>query len=272
MYFRQVLHEEKSCASYLVGCPTLGVCAVVDPQGEPAAYIDQVAAQALSVIFVRETRGIALLEAGQVPQGSLQPSLSFRAVFSRVTWQDFAFFRLSQAGFVNNLNDVVSWGLLPLLAVQRGSTVQQAALLGGTYLAVWGASQLGTGPLSDRVGRQPLIAGGLWLQALGIALLGMLPDSRGWIVAVVLMGLGTGMAYPALLAAVSDRAHPSWRASALGVYRFWRDGGYAAGAVLAGLLSDSLGVPAAIIAIAAITGLSGTAVIGRRGATIPAPR
>jgi len=145
-------------------------------------------------------------------------------------------------------------------------------MLGGTYLAVWGVSQLGTGPLSDRVGRQPLIAGGLWLQALGIALLGMLADSSGCIVAVVLMGLGTGMAYPALLAAVSDRAHPSWRASALGVYRVWRDGGYAAGALLAGLLSDWLGVPAAIVVIAALTAVSGTAVIAHRRVTMPAPR
>lgn len=225
----------------------------------------------LSVIFVRETRDIALLEAVHPTHGPQQSSLSFRAVFKRVTWQDVAFFRLSQAGFVNNLNDVVSWGLLPLLAVQRGSTVQQAALLGGTYLAVWGASQLGTGPLSDRIGRQPLIAGGLWLQALGIALLGMLADPGGWIVAVVLMGLGTGMAYPALLAAVSDRAHPPWRASALGVYRFWRDGGYAAGAVLAGLLSDWLGVPAAIVAIAALTAASGTMVVAHRRVTVPAP-
>jgi MFS family permease len=226
----------------------------------------------LSVIFVRETRSIAMREGGRDTRTSSQPAIPFRTVFSRVSWKDLAFFRLSQAGFVNNLNDVVSWGLLPLLAVQRGSTVQEAALLGGTYLAVWGASQLGTGPLSDKIGRHPLIAGGLWLQALGIALLGMLADPRAWILAVIMMGLGTGMAYPALLAAVSDRADPSWRASALGVYRFWRDGGYAVGALLAGLLSDSLGVPAAIVAIAALTAVSGTAVIARRSASVPAPR
>jgi MFS family permease len=222
------------------------------------------------VIFVRETRSIALSEAGKVEQGAPDASLSFAAVFRRVTWQDFTFFRLSQAGFVNNLNDVVSWGLLPLLAVARGTSVQQAALLGSIYLLVWGTSQLGTGPLSDLVGRQPLIAGGLWLQAAGIAMLGLLGDPSGWFVAVILMGLGTGMAYPALLAAVSDRAAPSWRASALGVYRLWRDGGYAAGAVLAGLLSDWLGVPAAILFIAALTAVSATAVVAPRRAAMPA--
>jgi len=145
---------------------------------------------------VRETRDFALHEAGRLQKDPAQPTASFRFVFTRVTWQDPAFFRLSQAGFVSNLNDVVTWGLLPPLAVQRGSTVQEAALLGGTCLAVWGASQIGTGPLSDRVGRVPLIAGGLWLQALGIALLEVLTDACGWALAVVLMGTGNGDGLP----------------------------------------------------------------------------
>ncbi len=214
-------------------------------------------ALALSVGFVRETRQLATGEARSLPQDSSGGGLSFGAIFGRVTWRDRPFFALTQAGFVNNLNDVVTWGLLPLLAVQRGTSVEQAAFLGATYLAVWGASQLVTGPLSDVVGRIPLIVGGLWVQALGIALLGLLARPDAWLAATVLMGLGTGMVYPALLAGVGDRAHPAWRATALGVYRLWRDGGYAAGALLAGLLSDAVGIPATVMAIAALTAVSG---------------
>src|SRR6185503_16925826 len=124
-------------------------------------------------------------------------------------------------------------------------------------LAVWGSSQLLTGPLSDRIGRKPLIAGGLWLQAIGIALIALIPQTQFWFLPMILMGLGTGMVYPSLLAAVSDLAHPSWRASALGVYRLWRDSGYAAGAVLAGVLSDLIGIEFAVLTIAVVTGLSG---------------
>jgi MFS family permease len=208
----------------------------------------------LSVFLVRETREYARLEARQV--GS-EISASFSAIFKRVSWQDKSFFSLSQGGLVNNLNDVVIWGLLPLLALRAGLSVERAAALGGTYLAVWGSSQLLTGPLSDRLGRKPLIAAGLWLQAIGIALIVLIPQTQFWFIPIVLMGIGTGMVYPSLLAAVSDLAHPSWRASALGVYRLWRDSGYAAGAVLAGVLSDVVGIEFAILTIAIVTGLSG---------------
>jgi MFS family permease len=210
----------------------------------------------LSILLVRETRGYARQEASQL--GSQPTSqLSFGDIFRRVSWQDRSFFSLSQGGLVNNLNDVVVWGLLPLLAIRAGSKVEHVAVLGAVYLAVWGISQLITGPLSDRLGRKPLIAGGLWVQALGIALLVANPGSEYWIIATVMMGLGTGMVYPTLLAAVSDLAHPSWRASALGVYRLWRDSGYAAGAILAGLLADAFGLPLAVVTIAALTALSG---------------
>jgi MFS family permease len=211
----------------------------------------------LSVFFVRETRGYAQQEAAQRNDPQLGSAPSFWALFRRVSWQDKAFFSLSQGGLVNNLNDVVIWGLLPLLAIKAGISVGQAATLGGTYLAVWGITQLVTGPLSDRIGRKPLIAGGLWVQALGIGLFALSMGQQPWLLAAAVMGLGTGMVYPALLAAVSDLAHPSWRASALGVYRLWRDSGYAFGALLGGLLSDTLGLQAAISAIAVLTALSG---------------
>jgi MFS family permease len=154
---------------------------------------------------------------------------------------------------------VVIWGLLPLLALQAGLGVQQTAALGGTYLGVWGVCQLATGPLSDRIGRKWLITAGLVVQSVGITLFALAaPATTGvvtgaWLLAAVLMGLGTAMVYPTLLAAVGDQAHPSWRASALGVYRLWRDGGYAAGALLAGLLSDAFNVQVAVMAIAVLT-------------------
>jgi len=208
----------------------------------------------LSVLLVRETREFAWQEARQA---GTEISTSFSTIFKRVSWQNKSFFSLSQGGLVNNLNDVVIWGLLPLLALRAGLSVERAAALGGAYLAVWGSSQLITGPLSDRIGRKPLIATGLWLQAVGIAVIALLPQTQFWFIPIVLMGLGTGMVYPSLLAAVSDLAHPSWRASALGVYRLWRDSGYAAGAALAGVLSDLVGIEFAVLTIAAVTGLSG---------------
>ncbi len=220
----------------------------------------------LSVSAVQETREHAHQEGRQVGSDAALSS-PFSTVFRRVSWQDKSFFSLSQGGLVNNLNDVVVWGLLPLLALRSGISVEQAAALGGTYLAVWGTSQLLTGPLSDRIGRKPLIAGGLWLQAAGIALIAFIPHSF-WLLPIVLMGLGTGMVYPSLLAAVSDLAHPAWRASAFGVYRLWRDSGYAAGALLAGILGDVAGIDAAVLAIAILTGLSGLVVAAYLPATL----
>lgn len=210
---------------------------------------------ALSVFFVRETRGYALQEAAQHHEQSEQ--LSFWMIFRRVSWQDRAFFSLSQGGLVNNLNDVVIWGLLPLLAVSMNVSVGQAAVVGGTYLAVWGISQLVTGALSDRIGRKPLVTGGLWVQSIGIRLFVLGAGSSTWLIAAVVMGLGTGMVYPTLLAAISDLAHPTWRASAMGVYRLWRDSGYAFGAVVGGLLADFFSIQVAILVIATLTAVSG---------------
>lgn len=209
----------------------------------------------LSFLFVRETRGYALQEAAQHHRP--EENLSFWTIFRRVSWQDKAFFSLSQGGLVNNLNDVVIWGLLPLLALNAGISVTQAAAVGGTYLGVWGISQLFTGALSDRIGRKPLIATGLWVQSAGIVLFVIGNDVAIWLLAAVVMGLGTGMVYPTLLAAISDLAHPSWRASALGVYRLWRDSGYAVGAVVGGVLADLFTIQVAVLVIAILTAVSG---------------
>lgn len=209
----------------------------------------------LSVFFVSETRAYADLEAAQHPKR--EEALSFGTIFRQVSWQDRAFFSLSQGGLVNNLNDVVIWGLLPLLALRAGISVAEAAAIGSTYLGAWGITQLVTGPLSDRFGRKPFITGGLWVQSAGIALFVLSRGSNGWLLAALIMGLGTGMVYPTLLAAVSDLAHPAWRASALGVYRLWRDNGYAIGALVGGALADVFSLQAAVLVIAVLTALSG---------------
>lgn len=210
----------------------------------------------MSIFLVQETRPYAQLEAKNHPKANTE-KLRFKTIFWRVSWQDRRFFSLSQSGLVNNLNDVVVWGLLPLLAVSAQISVADAAVLGSVYLGVWGFGQLFTGALSDKIGRKPLIIGGLWVQASGIAWLALSNQSASWLGAVAIMGLGTAMVYPTLLAAVSDLAHPSWRASALGVYRLWRDSGYAFGAVIGGILSDVFTLQVAVLIIAILTALSG---------------
>lgn len=210
----------------------------------------------LSVVFIRETRGHAQREAQQHAPMQ-EPMPNFWTVFRRVSWQDKRFFSLSQGGLVNNLNDVVIWGLLPLLAIRAGVTLEQAAGIGSTYLAVWGVGQLFTGSLSDRIGRKPLITGGLWVTAGGIALFALATDTMLWFLAAAVMGAGTAMVYPTFLAAMSDLAHPRWRASALGVYRLWRDSGYAFGALLGGVLSDIFSIQIAVLIIAVLTVFSG---------------
>jgi MFS family permease len=170
------------------------------------------------------------------------------------------------------LNDGLAWGLLPLFFAAGGLGVAQIGLLAGVYPGVWGVSQLATGAVSDRVGRKPLIVGGMWLQAGALALLPLTHGVIPWAAAMVLLGLGTALVYPTFLAAVSDVAHPSWRASAVGVYRLWRDSGYAIGALLAGLLADRFGVPWAIVGIAALTFASGMVVLVRMHETLQRQR
>jgi len=166
-----------------------------------------------------------------------------------------------QAGLVNNLNDGMAWGLLPLYFAGRGLSLSEISFLGSLYPAVWSLSQLGTGALSDRVGRKGLIAAGMVVQAAAICSLVVLQDLIAWVLAAVLIGFGTAMVYPTLLAAIGDVAHPSWRGSALGVYRLWRDSGYAVGALLAGTIADALGMPSAIVSVGALTLLSGVVVL-----------
>jgi len=169
----------------------------------------------------------------------------------------------SQAGMVNNLNDGLAWGLFPLFFARAGLDVGRIGVLAAAYPAVWGVGQLVTGSLSDWLGRKGLIVGGMWLQAAALALIAATRGFGPWLAGAVLLGAGTAMVYPTLLAAVGDVAHPRWRASAVGVYRLWRDAGFAVGALLAGVVADLLGLAAAIWVVAVLTGLSGLVVAVR---------
>jgi MFS family permease len=223
----------------------------------------------LSLLFVRESHGHARHEAQLVGRdaGAQQPS--FAEILLITSWKDRALFAASQAGMVNNLNDGMAWGLFPLYFAAAGLGLDQVGVLAAIYPGVWGVTQLGTGALSDRVGRKRMIVAGMWVQAAGIVVVLVTRGFSSWAVGMVLLGLGTALVYPTLLAAISDVAHPDWRASAVGVYRLWRDGGYAVGAVLAGVLADVLGVPWAIGAIAALTFASGAVVWWRMYETLP---
>jgi len=209
----------------------------------------------LSLLFVRESLHHVRFEASQI--GGAQEQPSFASVFLLTSWKDRALFSVSQAGMINNLNDGMAWGLFPLYFASLGLSLERIGFLAALYPAVWGAAQLVTGALSDRLGRKWLIACGMLVQALGIFLIIASGGFALWSASAMLLGLGTAMVYPTLLAAVGDVAHPGWRASAVGVYRLWRDGGYAAGALLAGGLADLFGVRWAIGAVGALTLLSG---------------
>ncbi|RUW02440.1 MFS transporter, partial [Mesorhizobium sp. M1A.F.Ca.IN.020.03.1.1] len=213
---------------------------------------------ALSVLLVRDTREHVRLELAN-HQKAVSP-LAFREIFMLTSFRDRNLFAASQAGLVNNLNDGMSWGLFPLFFVANGLGVERIGILKAVYPAVWGILQVATGPLSDRWGRKGLIVAGMWVQAAGLLLTAMTRDFGWWLLASLLLGLGTAMVYPSLIAAVSDASHPSWRARSLSVYRFWRDLGYAIGALSAGLIADFFGFAAAIAAIAALTFLSGVIV------------
>jgi MFS family permease len=218
----------------------------------------------LSATLVRETHGHARHEAaGHHPMPGTNGDLSTRAVFALTSFRERALSAASQAGMVNNLNDGLAWGIFPVLFAQHGLGVARIGLLAALYPAVWGIGQLATGALSDRWGRKWLIASGMWVQAAAIAVFGWGSSFGIWAAAAVLLGLGTAMVYPTLLAAVGDVAHPAWRARAVGVYRLWRDGGFAVGAILAGILADAFGLTSAIAVVAVLTGLSGIVVAAR---------
>lgn len=227
---------------------------------------------ALSLLAVRETRHHVDLEARTVPgmsnQGGGNAGPSAREVLVRGSWRDPALATASHAGMVNNLNDGLAWGLFPLYFAAGGLDVAHIGILSFAYPAVWGLLQLWTGALSDRWGRKRLIAGGLLLQALALAAIALVSGFWPWAGAAVLLGVGTAMVYPTLLASVGDVAHPSWRGSAVGVYRLWRDSGYAVGALLAGALADLFGIPWAIAVVALLTFGSGLLVAVRMPETL----
>jgi MFS family permease len=231
---------------------------------------------ALSLLFVRETRHhVALevaLEARDFPWPSdvtdHGPELSTREILARASWRDPALSSASHAGMVNNLNDGLAWGLFPLFFAAAGLDVAHIGILCFTYPAVWGMLQLWTGALSDRWGRKRLIAGGMLLQGGALAAIAVVRGFWPWVGATTLLGMGTAMVYPTLLAAVGDEAHPRWRASAVGVYRLWRDSGYAVGALLAGALADLFGMAWSIGAVALLTLASGLLVVVRMPETL----
>jgi MFS family permease len=217
----------------------------------------------LSVLFVRDTMGHVAREASAATAASgvaLDHSWRTRDVFARVSWRDPALFSASQAGLVNNLNDGLAWGLFPLFFAAAGLSLRQIALLTFVYPATWGVMQLWTGALSDRVGRKWLIAAGMALQGCALVAMAVVHGVAPWLVTGLLLGVGTAMVYPTLLASIGDVAHPSWRARAVGIYRLWRDLGYAVGALTAGLLADAFGMTVSIAAIGVLTVASGVTV------------
>src|SRR5215218_5086288 len=218
----------------------------------------------LSTLAVRETRGHVHYEASRWHGKDAQPGgLSTWRVFTLTSFKEPALSAACQAGLVNNLNDAVAWGLFPILFASHGLALNQIGLLGALYPAFWGIAQLGTGALSDRIGRKWLISTGMLTQAGALAVVASSTSYGPWIIAAVLLGLGTAMVYPTLLAAIGDVAHPIWRARAVGVYRLWRDGGFAAGALLAGLIADRWGLTTAVWVVAALTAGSGLVVAAR---------
>jgi MFS family permease len=224
---------------------------------------------ALSTLFVRETRGHAQHEASSYDP--THAALSTRQVFVLTSFRERALSACSQAGLVNNLNDGLAWGIFPIYFARAGLSVGRIGVLVALYPAVWGLGQLVTGGLSDRVGRKPLIVGGMLTQAVAIGWIAAASGFVAWALGALMLGTGTAMVYPTLLAAIGDVAHPHWRASAVGVYRLWRDGGFAVGAILAGVIADTLGIATAIWSVAALTALSGLVVAVRMYETHPSP-
>jgi len=212
----------------------------------------------LSLEAVRDTRRHVRLESAQ--HATPVAAVGFWEIFRRASFGDRNLFAASQAGLVNNLNDGMSWGIFPLYFADFGLSVERIGVLKAVYPAVWGILQTLTGPLSDRWGRKGLVVLGMWVQAAALLLTAATQSFSWWFLASVLLGVGTAMVYPTLIAAVSDASHPSWRARSLSVYRFWRDMGYAIGALAAGIITDLFGAAWAIAAIGVLTFLSGSIV------------
>jgi MFS family permease len=217
----------------------------------------------LSTLAVRETRDHARLEAANHRHDHPYARLTGRQIFILTTLREPALSSASQAGLVNNLNFGLSWGLFPLLFATAALTADRIGLLFALYPAAWGIGQLATGALSDRYGRKHLITAGMLTQAAALALIATADTFPTWASGTLLLGTGTALVYPTLLAVIGDVAHPTWRGQAVGIYRLWRDSGYAAGALLGGITADLWGLRAAIWAAAAITAASGLMVAAR---------
>jgi MFS family permease len=215
-------------------------------------------------LLAHDTSGHVKLESG----GAVRTE-SLGKLAADVTFRDRTMSSACQAGLVNNLNDGMAWALLPLFFAAHGLGLREIALLASTYPLIWGAGQLLTGWISDQVGRKPPIVVGMALQSIAIAGFVILPGFTWWVAESVVLGIGTALVYPTLLAVVSDAARTPERATSVGIYRFWRDSGYAVGAIVAGLIADAAGFPAAIITVALLTGLSGLVVGVRMRETMP---
>ncbi|MFJ8849307.1 MFS transporter [Streptomyces sp. NPDC102437] len=229
------------------------------PVPELIGVVFVVAGLALTLV-VRDTAAHVALELAQhAAPLSTGESTGLAATFARTSWRDRSLRGASQAGLVNNLNDGLTWGVFPLLFTNHGLGLAAVGLIKGLYPILWGIGQIPTGHLADRIGRKPLIVTGMLVQAAGLVLALTLLDTPllAGILSAVALGLGTAMVYPALIASVSDHAHPAWRANALGTYRFWRDIGYAGGALVAGVLADAFGLKTAVSAAAVLTAGSG---------------
>lgn len=227
---------------------------------------------ALSTWWVKDTHAHAKHEAKENHLSSDGGAISQKDIFLRTSFTDRNLSSVTQAGFVNNLNDGMAWGLFPLLFASFGLSLERIAWLAAIYPATWGICQLATGHWSDRVGRKWMITAGMWVQAIGIGVTAASGTFGGFFVGAVLLGIGTAMVYPTLLAAIGDVARPEWRASSVGVYRLWRDSGYAIGAILAGIVADIWGLLAATWLVAAITAVSGAIVAFRMRETLQSSR
>ncbi|MFD6857880.1 MFS transporter [Rhodococcus sp. NPDC060090] len=235
----------------------------------------------LSGVFVKETRAHALLDAGHhVARADglhdhLHADLTNRQILVQTSLREPALSSASQAGLVNNLNFGLSWGFFPLLFATADLTVAQIGLLFALYPAVWGAGQSVTGAVSDQIGRKHLITAGMITQAVALVVIAQSDTFTGWAIGTVLVGAGTAMVYPTLLAVIGDVAHPLWRGRAVGVYRVWRDLGYAVGAILGGIVADLMGLHAAVWVAAAASATSALIVAVRMYEThqpLPADR
>lgn len=224
----------------------------------------------LSIFVVRDTRKFAQLEAIQVSTGETAQKPNLWWVFKETSFKNKNLFSVSQVGMINNLNDGMSWGVFPLLFMSMGVGLEGIGWIKAVYPVVWGLGQIVTGPLADKIGRKPLIVWGMFVQVLGHIIIGFEwfePLTSG-LIGSIFLGIGTAMVYPALLAAVSDTANPTWRASSLGVYRFWRDMGYAIGALMAGIVGSFFGLEWAVHIAGFITLISGIIVWIRMKETI----